>query len=325
MRDAIAAQEFAHVEAFRAGIKSICGAYHVEPCPRGSGFAARAGLARVGGLEIARVALTAREVRRDARAIRRDEADHFVLTLQRRGEAQMLQGEHQTTLRAGDMFLSDAALPSLFDFGGAAAEQLSVHLPRAEMTSRFGALARGGLSIRREDSLAVAMTALLQRAQEETPPQIDEAFLSLVGAWLQDTARGETRRDARADGLLGQALTLINLHYRDPDFGPGALAELLNVAPRRLQRAFAPWARRRATASWPPGWTRRAISWNTGAGAKSLTWPGTWALATCRISTMSSAPASAMRRAPPSRRVTHRAKARDACAQDPCPAQPLAC
>lgn len=240
MRDAIAAQEFAHVEAFRAGIKSICGAYHVEPCPRGSGFAARAGLARVGGLEIARVALTAREVRRDARAIRRDEADHFVLTLQRRGEAQMLQGERQTTLRAGDMFLSDAALPSLFDFGGAAAEQLSVHLPRAEMTSRFGALARGGLSIRREDSLAVAMTALLQRAQEETPPQIDEAFLSLVGAWLQDTARGETRRDARADGLLGQALTLINLHYRDPDFGPGALAELLNVAPRRLQRAFAP-------------------------------------------------------------------------------------
>ena len=165
----------------------------------------------------------------------------------------MLQGERQTTLRAGDMFLSDAALPSLFDFGGAAAEQLSVHLPRAEMTSRFGALARGGLSIRREDSLAVAMTALLQRAQEETPPQIDEAFLSLVGAWLQDTARGETRRDARADGLLGQALTLINLHYRDPDFGPGALAELLNVAPRRLQRAFAPPGRNAArTASWPP-------------------------------------------------------------------------
>lgn len=241
MRDPIAAQEFAHVEAFRAGIKSICGAYHVEPSPRGPGFAARAGLARVGGLELARIALTAaREVRRDARAIRRDEADHFVLTLQRQGEARMVQGEQQTTLRAGDMFLSDAALPSVFAFGGTAAEQLSVHLPRAEMTSRFGPLARGGLSIRREDSLAVAMTALLHRAQEETPPQIDEAFLSLVGAWLQDTARGEIRRDPRADGLLGQALTLINLHFRDPDFGPGALAQLLDVAPRRLQRAFAP-------------------------------------------------------------------------------------
>lgn len=242
MRDgsSIANQKFAHVEAFRDGIRGICGAYEVEP--RGAGFRARAGLAQRGGLEIASVGLMAGEVRRDARAIRRDAADHFVLVLQRRGEAAMVQEERRTRLRPGDMFLSDATRPSLFDFGGAFAEQLSVHLPRDEVLGRFGDTARGGLSIRREDSLAIAMTALLHRAQEDEPPEIREAFLSLLGAWLQDTARGGPAgagAAARGDDLLGRALVLIDLHFRDPDFGPGALAGLLDVAPRRLQRAFA--------------------------------------------------------------------------------------
>lgn len=238
MKDVIAHQQFAHVEDFRAGIRGICGAYDVEP--RRNGFHARAGLARRGALEIASVALGSGEVRRDARAIRRDDADHFVLILQRRGEAMMVQDEHRTLLRPGDMFLSDATRPSVFDFGGDFAEQLSIHLPRDEVTDRYGTMARGGLSIRREDSMAVAMTALVQRAQEDEPPEIAEAFLSLLGAWLQDASRGGMPQVSQRDGLLGRALVQIDLHFRDPEFGPGVLADLLNVAPRRLQRAFSP-------------------------------------------------------------------------------------
>ena len=236
MRD-IATQHFPHVDAFRAGIQTICGAYHVEPSR--TGFAARAGLASCGGLELASVALAVQSVQRDRRAIRSDDADHFVLTLQQKGRARMVQEDQSTVLRPGDMFLFDASRPSTFDFREGPVEQLSVHLPRPEVMSRFGALTHCGYSIRREDSLAVAMTALLQRAQGEAPPEIGEAFFALLGAWLQDAARGGATPRVIGDGLLGQALTLINLHYRDPDFGPGALAELLNVAPRRLQRAFA--------------------------------------------------------------------------------------
>uniref|UniRef100_UPI003DA3D54C helix-turn-helix domain-containing protein n=1 Tax=Celeribacter sp. SCSIO 80788 TaxID=3117013 RepID=UPI003DA3D54C len=242
MREEITVQTFTHVEAFNAGIRSVCGAYQVEA--QSGRFAASAGLARRGGLEVATVSLTAQQVRRDARAIRRDDADHFVLVMQQRGEAVMQQGERSVTLRTGDMFLSDATQPSVFDLTRGYADQLSIHLPRDEVVSRFGAQARGGLSIRREDSLAIAMTALLQRAQEDTPPELAEVFLSLVGTWLRDIGRGEApravARDGTGEGLLGRALSLINLNYRDPDFGPGALADLLDVSSRRLQRAFGP-------------------------------------------------------------------------------------
>jgi AraC family transcriptional regulator, positive regulator of tynA and feaB len=235
MRDSIAAQQFPHIEAFRAGIQSICGAYHVEPGSRS--FAARAGLATRGGLELASLALTSASVTRDARAFERDGMDHFVLTMQRRGQTKMVQNDQNVLLRQGDMFLSDATRASYFDFSYGAAEQLSVHLPRAAVLDRFGTDARGGHCIRREDSLAVAMTALLQRAQDDQPPAIGEAFLALLGAWLEDRSRGAATHSAQGDSLLGRALTLIDLHYRD--FGPCKLAELLDVAPRRLQRAFA--------------------------------------------------------------------------------------
>lgn len=231
----LAGRPFADVDAFRDGIRGICGTYHVEP--NKGGFRARAGLARLGGLEIATVALTARQICRDARAIRRDDADHFVLILQQQGEPVMRQDDRATRLRPGDMFLTDARRPSVFDFRDSFGAQLSVHLPRDVLQAQCGRELRGGVAFRREDSLCIAMTALLHRAQERDPPEIGQAFLSVLGTAL-GAADGQEAPGA-AEDLLGQALEMIAARCRDPEFGPGVLADLLGISPRRLQRAFA--------------------------------------------------------------------------------------
>ena len=243
MRDQITTQVFSQIDAFRLGVQSICGAYDIDPIART--FAARAGIARRGGLELASLAVSSVTVRRDETASQRDRLDHFVLTLQQSGHTKMMQNDQVVLLRPGDMFLSDATRPSCFAFNGEVASQLSVHLPRAAVLSRLGRMTQGGHCLRRENSLAIAMTALLSRAQEKHPPRIDETFVSLLGIWHEDRAAAPPdaaapETTAPEESLLSMALAMIELHCADPDFGSGTLADLLDVSPRKLQRAFAP-------------------------------------------------------------------------------------
>lgn len=228
---------FRDAASFQAGLAEVCGAYRITP--HGSDFSARAALRRCGGLEMATVSLGNSVVERDRGDIRRDHTDHFVLSLQCKGQALISQEDSHVRLREGDYSLTDACQPSSFVFDRDRAEQICVHLSRSEVTERFGATARGGLCIRREDDLAVAMTALLRRAMNASAPGIDEAFLTVLGSWLQEAAQTSASRRADAGCVLRRALQLIDDNYRDCGFGPGELAVRLGVSPRSLQRAFA--------------------------------------------------------------------------------------
>ena len=237
----IAARSYTHVEAFQAGIHGVCGRFSVMPASRSGQMKGRIAVERQGGVDIASIGLDADRVVRDRRDVRADAADYFFLIVQARGKALMCQGDHRTVLREGDMFLVDSAAPASFAFEGRYSEQISLHLPRRDMISRFGGRIHGGIDVRREDALSVAMRSVLKRmldgeAGRDSP--LAEAFLSVFGAYLFERRDGARSQAADNRSLVAAALRAIDLYYSDPAFGPQELADHLGVSLRKLQREF---------------------------------------------------------------------------------------
>lgn len=231
------------VDAFRSDLKSVCGDFNVEPHRQARDMMhAHLSVEQVGRLDLARVGLNADLVQRDKTDIRRDPGEHFFLILQQAGCAHLSQGDMSTWANPGDMFVVDAARPSRFRYQGQYSMQLSVHLPRDEMLHRFGQRIYGGLDIDRDDPLAMAMKAVLAKllVTKDAPSQLHtvEAFYSVFGALLTERSMGKGHTPNADRHLVQRAQTLIAEHYHNPEFKTQALADMLGVSLRRLQRAF---------------------------------------------------------------------------------------
>ncbi|WP_158215833.1 helix-turn-helix domain-containing protein [Notoacmeibacter marinus] len=237
----IPAASFSHVDTFEPSIRSICGRFTVAPSDRSGALKGRLSLERLGGAEMAFVGLQADRVIRQKQDIRADPGNHYFLVFQDRGHALMQQGASRCLLREGDMFLVDSTTPSRFDYQGRYSEQISLHLPRSSMQSRFGSRIRGGIDIKREDALSIAMRSVLKRMLDrdaENNDHLAEAFFGILGAFLIDFDDGRRVSIGDSDSLIASALQEIDLRYKDSDFGPQDLADRLGVSLRVLQRAF---------------------------------------------------------------------------------------
>lgn len=226
------------VEVLQHDIRSVCGAFDLEPT-RGSGaVAGSVALRHSSYFDTVVVGLQAHAVRRSPRSIRQDPGEHLFLIVQDEGYCRIEQGERPAELAAGDMFLVDSTRPSAFVYDGRPSSQISLHLPRQEMQQRFGHGCTGGVAIDRDDPLWLAMRAVLTKMFDgtEAQPHLREAFLCLMGAYLQV---GRSSTGARAsETILSRAIELIDRHRTNPAFGPGELASRLNVSERVLQRTF---------------------------------------------------------------------------------------
>ncbi|TIX91557.1 helix-turn-helix domain-containing protein [Rhizobium sp. P44RR-XXIV] len=224
------------VEVLEAEIRRICGAFTLEPTLPSGIVAGDVATRRMGLFETAIVALDDSDhVERSVKAIRRDPGEHFFLLIQDAGHCRVEQNGRITDLDPGDMLLVDSVRPSRFSYGGVRSSQVSIHLPRDEMVHRFGNSCAGGVSISRSDPLWLAMRAVVTKMLDSSAsqPQLGEAFLCLMGAYLQSL-----RTAAAPETLLSRALALIDRHRADPAFGPRELATRLNVSERMLQRHF---------------------------------------------------------------------------------------
>ncbi len=224
------------VEVLEAEIRRICGAFTLEPTLSSGIVAGDVATRRMGLFETAIVGLDAsKHVERGAKAIRQDPGEHFFLLVQDTGQCSVEQNGRVADLEPGDMFLVDSVRPSRFLYRGIRSSQVSIHLPRNEMVHRFGDACTGGVSISRSDPLWLAMRAVLTKMIDSSiaQTQLGEAFLCLLGAYLQST-----RGAGAAETLLSRALALIDRHGADPAFGPRELASRLNVSERMLQRHF---------------------------------------------------------------------------------------
>lgn len=224
------------VEVLEAEIRKVCGAFSLEPALSSGIVAGDVATRRIGLFETAIVGLDAsKHVERGTKAIRQDPGEHFFLLIQDAGHCRVEQNGQVAHLDPGDMFLVDSVRPSRFSYGGIRSSQVSIHLPREEMVHRFGDAFVGGISISRSDPLWLAMRAVVTKMLDgaAAQPQLGEAFLCLMGAYLQ-SARGT----AAPETLLSRALALIDRYGADPAFGPRELAGRLNVSERMLQRHF---------------------------------------------------------------------------------------
>lgn len=230
------------VEELTGHIRNICGDFEIEPPDPCSGrVKGDVSTMSVSRFETAIVSLNAKRVLRDKRMIKRDPGEHLFLVIQDKGNCWIHQNDTSVHLTPGDMYLVDSAHSSEFVYNGVDARQVSIHLPRPEMLHRFGAICTGGIAIDRSDPLFVAMRAVLTKIFSDdasVAPHHGEAFLSILGAYFRSVEHQEALQDRTSKGVLSRALSLIDRHAMDPDFGPQQLAELLQVSPRTLQRQF---------------------------------------------------------------------------------------
>ncbi|WP_306141672.1 helix-turn-helix domain-containing protein [Roseibium sp. MMSF_3412] len=230
------------VEELTGHIRNICGDFEIEPPDPCSGHVnGDVSIMSVSRFETAIVSLNAKRVLRDKRMIKRDPGEHLFLVIQDKGNCWIHQNDTSVHLAPGDMYLVDSAHSSEFVYNGVDARQVSIHLPRSEMLHRFGAICTGGIAIDRSDPLFVAMRAVLTKIFSDdasVAPHHGEAFLSILGAYFRSVEHQEALQDRTSKGVLSRALSLIDRHAMDPDFGPQQLAELLQVSPRTLQRQF---------------------------------------------------------------------------------------
>ncbi|MBR1231257.1 helix-turn-helix domain-containing protein [Bradyrhizobium sp. AUGA SZCCT0182] len=234
-------RSYLDVDSFQADITSVCGHFNVSPASRSGQMKGRIALDRFCGVEIASIGLDADRVVRDQRDIRTDDADYFFLIIQSRGRVLMRQGGYRALLREGDMFLVDSAEPASFEFQGRYGEQISLHLPRDEVIRRFGDSVHGGIDLRREDALSLAMRSVLERmldGQSGGSNRLAEAFFSVFGAFLFERRNGARPQIADDRSLIAAAVRAIDLYASDPEFGPKQLAGHLGVSLRKLQREF---------------------------------------------------------------------------------------
>ncbi|TPE51931.1 helix-turn-helix domain-containing protein [Amaricoccus solimangrovi] len=229
------------VDLLQDDLRAVCGLFSIEPGPtRRDVVVGDVGPRSLGGVETAVVSFEATRVVRDARLARQQPGEHLFLLIQAAGAARITQGERSADLLPGDMYLVDSTLPSDFAYDGAST-QISMHLPRREMLGRFGAICAGGQRIRRDDPLLEAMRAVVTKMASEPEAAnsvLGEAFLGLLGAYFQCLSTQVSLRERAEKAVLSRALRLIDRHAPDPEFGPVALAERLNVSERTLQRHF---------------------------------------------------------------------------------------
>jgi len=229
------------LEVYRDDLRSICGEFNLQPHKNVREVFGYLSVRQTAGLDIACVGLDTEEVSRCASDIRRDPGNHFFLILQHKGRAGILQNETASLLDPGDMVIVDAAMSSRFCYTDGYSEQVSVHLPREEMQHRFGRRISGGISIPKEDMLGHAMRSIIAKLMAEekaSEPHVREALFGVLGAYLTERQKGQSA-DFNPDRLIvTRAIALMNEHFENGDFSTAALAALMGISLRRLQRAF---------------------------------------------------------------------------------------
>ena len=228
-----------HADEFASRLRSICGEFAVSPANSHETITGGISLQRRGTLEIAEVEADADCIVRNANCIRRDPGEHFFFILQRSGQASMRQGHSHVTLEPGSAMLIDSILPCEFHYQGRSSRQMSFHLPRAEFFQRFGAVAPGGLVVKRETPIATAMhfvvAELLSEASHQKLAFLSEAFLNVLGARIAEDAR---KTENIEHHITYRARQLIDVRFREPRLSASDVAGQLGISLRRLQRLF---------------------------------------------------------------------------------------
>ena len=226
---------------FAEELNAVCGAFDVRNEPDTTHISGHLSTAVASGLEFAFVGQNTCQINRSARNIRQDPGNHYFLIFQEQGRAGMCQAGTETSLEPGDMFLIDSTLPSEFIYEGQFSRQISLHLPREEMSSRYGMRIKGGTVISRRDPLGHAMRSLLRQVlhdDKKSQFHVMESFYSVFGSYLMNHCIGQHSAPDPSQLIYDRAVNAMAQNFSEADFGVLEIAKKLGVSTRTLQRVF---------------------------------------------------------------------------------------
>ncbi|MVO16637.1 helix-turn-helix domain-containing protein [Parasedimentitalea huanghaiensis] len=236
------------VEQFNTELRDICGAFQTQATEQQTEHRGALQVEERFGLEFAHVATDIHAIRRSNRDVRQDDGENFFLIFQEEGRALMSQNDTTCMLQPGDMILIDSAKPSEFTFFGKFQRQLSLHLPRQEMSKRFGELIHGGKFLTQNDQTAQALSAVVSKAfahnsNETQSNYLREALFGLIGAMLFEQASDPNAAGIDADvsgaQTLKGGLNFIDQCFSNNELTIPQVADHLGTSMRQLQRSFA--------------------------------------------------------------------------------------
>lgn len=227
------------VEAFTHDLRHVCGLFDVEPAHSDGLVIGDVGVSRLARLDVAHVKLNAKNVSRGPKRVRADPGEHFFAIMQVEGHCTIKQNGISNRIQAGEICLVDSSLPSNFIYDGVFSHQVSFHLPRQELLSRFGSYWRQWQHLSASKDWVPALSAvcnqLLNAGEHKVQHHLEESFFSLIGAALCQLDSGSSKPSSPS---LSHAINLIETHCADPAFSSVVLAERMGLSARSLQRQF---------------------------------------------------------------------------------------
>ncbi len=180
---------------------------------------------------------------RDRDGIRRDQLDHWIIILPRRGRLLYDDGERTVPVDSRSLFLTGLHVPNVT--ARTEAEWILVFVPRnalPEIAPAFDALIGRTL----EGTLASLLRAHLDELAQQLPRMTiaesalaAKATLAMIRAAV--TRSGDHFHAARPQieaGQRGRALSMIRAHLGSVRFGPDRLAFLVGMSRSQLYRLF---------------------------------------------------------------------------------------
>ncbi|MEH6739978.1 MAG: hypothetical protein V7695_15750 [Sulfitobacter sp.] len=196
-----------------------------------------------------RVVATSHLVRRTKAEIANSNEECFYLNYKTRGECQIHQSDHVSTLKSGDVGIFDSAIP--FDLEHRRCPKLAVSsfmLPRQSIEDRMrGDLPRRPMILSRHPKLgALIRETASTLAQEADRISVAEGarmydmLLDLVAMALSSNEEADSLpRTNRAHALLLAAKNYVDQNHFRGDMNPDVAAKALGISVRYLHKVFA--------------------------------------------------------------------------------------
>jgi AraC family transcriptional regulator, positive regulator of tynA and feaB len=230
-------------DAWRATYRTHLPGEYTITKGRNSPFTGVVRTKRVGGLRVVEVGSNAYCLERTSRDIRRDQCDHFGVSLLVSGRRIFSQNDREINGVTGDCALINMRRPFSYTFNENQFLRCVVLLmPRRLLTSTIGFESEGGVSWG-SDTLAVRLLShLILEAHDCNPVSASAeyhmqlAVCDLLGAMM--ASNDLLSYSSHKEKMFARIMKIVRHHFTDPEIGPREIASEAGISLRYLQKFF---------------------------------------------------------------------------------------
>lgn len=227
-------------EEWNSTMRSHCGHYYGEPDKTRPDSGGAFNMHIRHGVDVAEIHCAIDRIHRTRDGIRRDDAEHLFLLVQKVGKTRVTHAGHQELLQAGECILIDSTSPAELGYGGQKASFISAHLPRSLCLDGRRRGVATGRKISSSHAIARDLRTLVmpgdaQAATVQGPDLLNDLVAMAFGqiGITQDAMMIHDRRHR-----FGFVTSVIDRNLTDAELTLDRLAQAVNMSRRQLQREF---------------------------------------------------------------------------------------